>query len=146
MKPMTLQQLDRHRRLLPNNYPRYVRVYDNGGETADRYTVIFTGRYNNIGNKPRSEFQYWHMCMSDDPFNGVCQLEANDQQIEESDRPTWPIPVKMGAKGDLGKRVQWHDLPELCKKAALHVYKELWDLYPAEQRNAKIQLPRIEDC
>lgn len=33
----------RAERFMPNDVPRYVRIYDNGGETADRYTVVFTG-------------------------------------------------------------------------------------------------------
>ncbi len=31
--------------LVPNGIPRYVRCYDNGGESFDRYTVVFTGLY-----------------------------------------------------------------------------------------------------
>jgi hypothetical protein len=31
--------------LMPNGVPKYVRVYDNGGKSFDRYTVVFTGRY-----------------------------------------------------------------------------------------------------
>ena len=28
--------------LMPNGIPKWIRVYDNEGETADRYTVIFS--------------------------------------------------------------------------------------------------------
>ena len=122
---------DRLQRLLPNGYPRYVRVYDNGGETADRYTVVFTGRYNN--RVDRKDREYMHIGMSEDPFapNGVCLLEGTPRIIDVDEKHHRWAP-EYGQSNHLGKRIHWHELPEACIKAALHAYKELWDLYGAE--------------
>ena len=35
-----MNKTQRKENLLPQGTPRYVRCYDNGGETADRYTVV----------------------------------------------------------------------------------------------------------
>lgn len=127
---MTLANQLRLRRLLPNNYPRYVRVYDNGGESADRYTVVFTGKYNSIGRSrgsSRADVAYWHIGMSENPFHpqGVCLWDSHTRII---DLGKDSFPPKIGAKCHLGKRIQWHQLPEECQKAALHAYRELWNL------------------
>lgn len=34
----------REERFLPGGVPRWIRCYDNGGRTVDRYTIVFTGR------------------------------------------------------------------------------------------------------
>lgn len=147
---LSLSMRDRLRRILPNNYPRYVRVYDNEGKTADRYTVVFTGRYNQIGRKKHSSrsehpFEYHHLSMSDDPLSpqGVCMLDSNTYHIDLDEKYRRFAP-NYGKSGHLGKRIHWHELPAQCQKAALHAYKELWDLYPAEANNGKIQIPRLE--
>ena len=123
-----MSQKDRLQRLLPNGYPRYVRVYDNGGKTMDRYTVVFTGRYNNRVDRKLRE--YLHMGMSENPLSpqGFCQLSGTQQiiDVDEKDHRWTP---EYGASNHLGKRIHWHELPEDCRKAALHAYKEIWDLY-----------------
>jgi len=55
---------ERTERLLPNGVPRYIRCYDNGGKTADRYTVCYTGNY-------RGKTKGWHdyVGMSGAPFH-----------------------------------------------------------------------------
>lgn len=129
-------------RLLPNGYPRYVRVYDNGGRTADRYIVVFSGRY---GNRiPRRDRQYYHLAMSENPLspNGVCMLEGTDHIIDVDEKEHRWAP-SYGASNHLGKRIHWHTLPAPCIKAALHAYKELWDLYAEE---AKIKGTAVIDA
>jgi hypothetical protein len=37
---------DRYERLLPNGAPLYAWNYDDGGVTAERYTLVFTGLFN----------------------------------------------------------------------------------------------------
>ncbi len=146
MRRTTLSNLSRLRNLLPNNYPRYVRVYDNDGKTADRYTVVFTGRYNSLGLRrgQRSKGEYWHVSMSENPFHpqGVCLMDQTDAIIDVDEKEHRWAPA-YGRSGHLGKRIHWHELPEPCQKAALHMYKELWELYPAEAKNGKIQLPKL---
>jgi len=126
-------------KLLPNNYPRYVRCYDNGGKTADRYTVVFTGRYNNIGRSKhmsRSEMpvEYHHVCMSASPFHpqGVGMAGSHTQQIDLDEKHHRWAPG-FGKSNHLGKRIHWHELPEDCKKLALRHYKDLWRLDPENQ-------------
>lgn len=123
---------DRLQRLLPNGYPRYVRVYDNGGETADRYTVVFTGRYNNRVERSRRE--YVHFGMSEDPFHGIGQMGFSKEIIDLKDGRWAPV---YGKSNHLGKRIHWHEMPDACQKAALHVYKELWELYAGDTKTAE---------
>lgn len=74
-----------------------IRIYDNGGRSYDRYTVIYmdqpetrAGTYNSIG-------------MSEGPFGhlGICQHS-----------PAMPGP-------HLGKRIRWDELPEACQRAVM---------------------------
>ena len=80
-------------------------VYDNGGKTLDRYTAVF------LKSKYKVQGQWWYDClgMSTDPFNGFgqhgqCQLGRH-----------------------LGKKIDFNELPKLCKQAVLHDGWELGD-------------------
>ena len=129
---MTLKE-QRLQRLLPNGYPRYVRVYDNGGKTTDRFVVVFSGRYNNrVESRKR---QYLHLAMSENPLSpqGFCQLDSHDHIIDVDEKEHRWTP-SYGKSNHLGKRIHWHELPEDCRKAALHAYKEIWNLYAAEAK------------
>lgn len=99
--------------LLPGGIPKYVRCYDNGGETADRYTVVFTGNYTR-----KTGGEHWYVGMSGNPFHplGIGIHESSRTQI---DRPSY---------GHLGKKIKFDDLTENCKLCVLQTYKELWDL------------------
>lgn len=110
---MTKKQQQRVESLFPNGVPRYVRCYDNGGESADRYTVVFTGRYTHATGG-----SHWYLGMSASPFHplGVGMHGASDRQI---DYPSYK---------HLGKKVDFSTLPEDCKKCAIQTYKELWDI------------------
>jgi len=130
---MTTILKQRLQRLLPNGYPRYVRVYDNGGKTVDRFTVVFSGRYNNrVDRKSR---EYLHLGMSGNPFSpqGFCQLDGSQHIIDVDEKERRWAPG-YGKSNHLGKRIHWHELPADCQKAALHTYKEIWDLYAAEAK------------
>ena len=100
--------------LLPGGVPKYVRCYDNGGKTADRYTVVYTGRYRR--DLTRDEFQF--VGMSAQPFHpqGVGMHGSSKVQI---DRP---------ASAHLGKRIKFAELPDDCRKLVLADYRELWCL------------------
>jgi len=108
---MNKQQTKRINRLLPNGKPRYIRCYDNLGETLDRYTVVYTGRYT---HKTAGEF--WDVCMNANPFHGIGIHGYSDHLI---DRPTY---------SHLGKRIDFKDLPADCQELVLTDYKYLWDL------------------
>lgn len=117
---MNKAQIARKERLLPNGKPRYVRCYDNNGETADRYTVVFTGNYNNIGKpkrtRKRSTFVY--LGMSENPFHpqGVGTHGDSDTPI---DRPAY---------SHLGKKVAFESLSAEAQKCAIQTYLDIWKL------------------
>ena len=45
-----MKKSERQENLLPKGIPKWIRCYDNGGKTFDRFTVIFT-RAHNFGLK-----------------------------------------------------------------------------------------------
>ncbi len=97
---------------MPDGVPQYVRVYDNGGKTDDRYTVVYTGNYK--GRNGRCDVR----SMSIDYMkpNGV---NIFDSYREIIDRP----------KSDhLGHRITFEELPRPCKEMVIADYKELWRL------------------
>lgn len=97
--------------------PRYVRIYDNGGETADRYTAVFTGK--------RGKGQY--VGMSAEPFHpqGFGQHgETRDSRPCDVDRHGWP--PAMGRKNHLGTRIPFDALPADCQSLVLSDYNAIW--------------------
>ena len=103
---------ERMQSLLPNGMPKYVRCYDNGGKTFDRYTVVFTGRYKKLGRY----FEY--LGMSAQPFH-TQGFGQHGESTKPIDRPTY---------SHLGKKISFNDLPEDCKECVLQDYKENWNL------------------
>lgn len=138
---MTKKEQARKERLMPLGIPRYVRVYDNGGPdvengSVDRYTVVFSGNYNNLG---RSRFSgrtsniHYYLAMSGAPFHpqGFCQhgdveYRCIDTIGKNGRGYVWPPAI--GRKCHLGKRIRWEDLPKDCQKAAMEDYKDIWDI------------------
>lgn len=104
---------ERKNRLLPNNQPRYIRCYDNGGETADRYTVCFTGHYTS-----KTDGEFWNLFMNGSPYHpqGIGMRNSESFQI---DRPTY---------GHLGKKITFDQLPDDCKRLVLSDYVYLWSI------------------
>ena len=118
---MTKRQTARIESLLPNGQPKKVRVYDNGGKTADRFTVVFTGNYNKIGKK-RGDARtncYYAVSMSDNPCHpqGVYLIDAYTNII---DYPSYKR---------LGKKIKFENLSDDCKKVIIEDYKDIWQLY-----------------
>jgi hypothetical protein len=119
---MTQTQQARNARLLPNNVPRWIRVYDNRGETLDRYTVLFTGRY-----ASKTGGEHWGLSMNAAPFHpqGIgCHFGC--REIVDSLGGKWP--PKIGKRNHLGVRIRFEDLPADCQKAVLGDYRELWGI------------------
>ena len=112
---------DRKQRLLPAGVPRYIRCYDNGGESWDRFTVAFTGHYRKRGDW----FQY--VAMSSYPFDaqGIGQHGEHQRQIDVNNHGFAPA---IGRKNHLGWRIPFRALPADCRKLVLRDYKEIWSL------------------
>ena len=104
---------ERRARLLPDGVPRYVRCYDNGGKTCDRYTVVFPGRYR---HKSRSECLY--LGASSEPFPPP-GFGPHGSAPSAIDSPRY---------SHLGKKVKFATLPEDVQKLTLATYRDLWDL------------------
>jgi hypothetical protein len=102
----------RTEQLMPNGIPRWIRCYDNGGATADRYTVVFT--------KKRIDGVCLYIGASDHPFDpqGFGQHGESDSPI---DRSTY---------SHLGKRVAFDSLPPDVQKFTTQTYCAIWDLQP----------------
>ena len=103
--------MTRKERLLPNGIPRWIRCYDNGGETFDRYTVVYTGHY-----KDRNGCDY--VGMSEYPFSpqGFGQHGWDRETI---DRPAY---------AHLGRKVSFANLPEDCRRLVMSDYREIWSI------------------
>lgn len=124
----------RRARLLPGGSPRYVRCYDNGGTSGDRYTVILTGR------RGRG---FYRACSSN-PYHpqgiGISDATQSGQPLDveirrqRGDRNAhWPPAVGQRCHV-LGKRVPPTDLPPMVQVSMWEDYCEVWDLpYPQEQ-------------
>lgn len=97
---------------IPNDIPKYVRCYDNGGKSFDRYTVVFTGRYTHKTNR-----SFWYVGMSSNPFSPMGFGQHGESEFQPIDKPTY---------SHLGKKIKFVDLPEDCKKLVLEDYKYLW--------------------
>lgn len=118
----------RQHRLLPNGKPRWVRIYDNEGDSADRYTCIFTGRYTH-----KTEREHLLIGMSERPYHpqGVGIHSSYPYQcdtIGKDGRPWSVWPPAIGRKCHLGKRIVFDDLPFDCKILVMDNYCCLWDL------------------
>lgn len=134
-----MNKLQRLKNIFPNEMPRWIRCYDNGGETFDRYTVVFTGNYTHKTNR-----QHWYIGMSEFPCHpqGFGQHGESDTQIDVVNG--WP--PAMGRKCHLGKRIPFSDLPKDCKELVLHDYKYLWDIDIIPFKKVLTRMGRIGKC
>lgn len=115
MQATTKAQARRLARLLPSPLtPRYVRCYDNGGKTTDRYTIVFTGRY-----RHKTGGEQWYVHSSGEPTHPQGVYMHGGDARGSIDWPTY---------GHLGKKVRFADLPERVRECVLADYVDLWDL------------------
>jgi len=112
--------IERQKRLCPEMTPRYVRCYDNGGETFDRFTVVFTGRY-----RHKTGGAQWYVGMSANPYVGFGQHGESMDSIDTNQSGFAPA---IGRKNHLGTRIAYDALPDDCKALVLSTYCDLWDL------------------
>lgn len=84
-----------------------IRCYDNGGVTADRYTVLYTGRYTHLTGG-----EHWYRGMSEYPRHpqGVGMLGFSDNYI---DNRGWG---QRGGYAHLGKSIAFAELPKQCQE------------------------------
>lgn len=95
-----------HKYFRADNSPKYLRIYDNGGATLDKYTAVFTRKVNE---------EYIYLGMSSNAV-GFCLHGFSTEVI---DRPKY---------SHLGKRVQFSDLSTNCKRAILESYESIYCL------------------
>lgn len=139
-KPLSKTMTARIQRLAPNGIPRYVRCYDNGGESGDRYTVVFSGNFPK-GEGMNKEFPY--LAMSSEPFHP--QGIGMHGSIGPWSTPPWngPIdtigfkeggkrayvwPPALGRKNHLGRRIKFSDLPTDCQICVWQDYADYWSI------------------
>ncbi len=91
-----------------NCEPRWIRCYDNGGKTADRYIVVFT------------KGKRVYLSMNREPFHpqGIGMHGEWNKGENSIDRPTY---------GHLGKKIAFNQLPEDCQKLVRQDYSAMWD-------------------
>lgn len=104
---------DRADRLLPAGIPRYVRCYDNGGKTADNYTLVFTGNY--AGREGRCSY----ISCNGNPTHPTYGFWQHGESQRVIDQPTY---------AHLGKRIKFSELPEIVQQLFISEYKEIWSL------------------
>jgi hypothetical protein len=102
---------DTRKLYLEDGTPRYVRVFDDGGETFDRYTAVFTGRY-----KGRPPSGYIYAGMSARPFDP--QGFGQHGEVERR---------AFGTGAHCGKRIKFSSLPPGCQTLVRQDYISLWE-------------------
>ncbi|HNC58613.1 MAG TPA: hypothetical protein PLP33_24510 [Leptospiraceae bacterium] len=110
-------------RLIPNGIPRWIRVYDNGGESIDRYTVVFTKKIPGY-----SKFWYPYLAMSSFPYHPQGFGQHGESQYKTIDVNKWGFSPALGKKNHLGTRIKFEDLPEDCQKLTINDYRYYWNL------------------
>jgi hypothetical protein len=134
-KKRSPEEIQRRRdRFIPGGVPRYIRCYDNHGtptESADRYTVVYTGRSSVLraeGGAP----EYPYVTMSAEPFHpqgigmhGTSKYQPIDTVHRK--KPGWHWPPAVGRLCLCGRRIEFADLPEDCQRLVIRDVEEIWD-------------------
>jgi len=91
--------------------PKYIRCYDNGGESLDRYTIVFT----------RLRRFYPYAASSALPFSPLGFYQHGEGTNGPIDRPKY---------AHLGKVIAFTDLPGDVQKAVISDYNEYHNIKP----------------
>lgn len=112
---------------MPDGIPRYVRVYDNGGVTADRYTVAYTGNFRRE-HPDHFRREYPYVGMSEHPFHpqGFGQHGSSKDRPCDVNSKGWAPAI--GRTNHLGKRIPFGDLPKDCQRLVTDGYTAIWEL------------------
>jgi hypothetical protein len=102
--------MSRYDQLMPNGIPKYLRIYDNGGETFDRYTIVFT--------RKRFNGEFVIIGASGEP----CHPQGFYQHCNAEQLPDRPV------YSHLGKPIEFIDLPHDLKIAVQSEYAALWGI------------------
>jgi hypothetical protein len=138
-----MKKSQRVENLLPGGIPKWIRVYDNGGESYDRYTVIYS-HSQSFGNRG------WvpYVGMSANPFHpqGFGQHgEYRTVDLVEGMKPgQWP--PKIGRKGNLGTRIRFEDLPADCQRLVMQDYCDYWSLKIDCEMCGGKHIPSVDCC
>lgn len=129
---LTPARLARAERLAPEGVPRWVRIYDNGGETADRYTIVYTGHAAPERSPGRTEYPY--RGASSDPFcpqgfgqwgsSTIGPCDTLRDRAGGGQAVGWPPAV--GRRCHLGRRIIFDDLPPDVKRLCWQDYAVIW--------------------
>jgi len=102
-----------------NGNPSAIVCFDNGGETFDRYTVIFLGEYTHLTGGVS-----WYVGMSENPFHP----QGFGQHGEIFGEYPVDISYVVGDFWDGNDEViPFSDLPKACQELVMQDYKELWE-------------------
>lgn len=116
-KEVTIKDFDRYHAFVIAGVPRYLRIYDNGGKSADRYTAVFAksgkGQYVGFNSTP------FH------PSFGIYQHGEYGQWVGGEFYPDF---VDRPSYAHLGKKIKFTDLNEDCQRAVLSDYLEIFNL------------------
>ena len=119
-------RLAHYSKLLPHGIPRQIRCYDNGGDTIDRYTVVFTGAPSTTYQNGRRSYPY--LAMNGCPFHPQGFGQHGDTLDRPCDLDDFGRVTRMGRSNHLGKRIDFRDLPPDCQRLVLADYREIWQL------------------
>lgn len=115
-------------RLMPGMEPKWVRCYDNGGRSFDRYTVVFSGKAAREDGGPGRPNQYPYLGMSEHPYHpqGFGQRGCSDNSACDTLGGVWPPAI--GRKNHLGTRINFAELPKDCQRVVIDDYLAIWKL------------------
>jgi len=106
----------------PYAYGKQSKLIKTPTGSADRYTVILSGRYK---GRPVGRCEY--LVMSGAPFHPL-GIGMWDEAAGVIDAPKGFTP-KLGSKSPFGaRRIPFRKLPEDCRKLVIRHYEELWQL------------------
>jgi hypothetical protein len=106
-----MNKLERKNRLMPGGVPKWIRAFDNGGKTFDRYTVVFTHAHS-FGLQGYTV----GLGMSERPFHPQGFGQHFEYKRQNYD----------GRSG--GQRIKFEDLPDDCKRLVIADYEAYWNL------------------